>query len=147
MGKDVTLEKALYKGFVASGTTMHDYGTVLLTVADRDKEEAVELAKRFNRIGFTIMATKGTASTLEEANIPVSQVKKIGENQETLIDYIRNGQVTLVVNTLTTGKRPERDGFQIRRESVEMVFRSVPRSIQQKQSCVYWNRALLNSNR
>lgn len=76
MGKDVTLEKALYKGFVASGTTMHDYGTVLLTVADRDKEEAVELAKRFNRIGFTIMATKGTASTLEEANIPVSQVKK-----------------------------------------------------------------------
>ncbi|EEO3766612.1 carbamoyl-phosphate synthase large subunit [Listeria monocytogenes] len=119
MGKDVTLEKALYKGFVASGTTMHDYGTVLLTVADRDKEEAVELAKRFNRIGFTIMATKGTASTLEEANIPVSQVKKIGENQETLIDYIRNGQVTLVVNTLTTGKRPERDGFQIRRESVE----------------------------
>lgn len=58
MGKDVTLEKALYKGFVASGTTMHDYGTVLLTVADRDKEEAVELAKRFNRIGFTIMATK-----------------------------------------------------------------------------------------
>lgn len=119
MGKDVTLEKALYKGFVASGTTMHDYGTVLLTVADRDKEEAVELAKRFNRIGFTIMATKGTASTLEEADIPVSQVKKIGENQETLIDYIRNGQVTLVVNTLTTGKRPERDGFQIRRESVE----------------------------
>lgn len=76
MGKDVTLEKALYKGFVASGTTMHDYGTVLLTVADRDKEEAVELAKRFNRIGFTIMATKGTASTLEEASIPVSQVKK-----------------------------------------------------------------------
>lgn len=76
MGKDVTLEKALYKGFVASGTTMHDYGTVLLTVADRDKEEAVELAKRFNRIGFTIMATKGTASTLEEADIPVSQVKK-----------------------------------------------------------------------
>lgn len=75
MGKDVTLEKALYKGFVASGTTMHDYGTVLLTVADRDKEEAVELAKRFNRIGFTIMATKGTASTLEEASIPVSQVK------------------------------------------------------------------------
>lgn len=147
MGKDVTLEKALYKGFVASGTTMHDYGTVLLTVADRDKEEAVELAKRFNRIGFTIMATKGTASTLEEADIPVSQVKKIGENQETLIDYIRNGQVTLVVNTLTTGKRPERDGFQIRRESVEMVFRSVPRSIQRKQSCVYWNRALLNSNR
>lgn len=119
MGKDLTLEKALYKGFVASGTKMHDYGTVLLTVADRDKEEAIELAKRFNHIGFTIMATQGTASVLEAAGVPVFQVKKIGENTETLIDYIRSGQVTLVVNTLTTGKRPERDGFQIRRESVE----------------------------
>ncbi|MBC1504735.1 carbamoyl-phosphate synthase large subunit [Listeria booriae] len=119
MGKDCTLEKALYKGFVASGVKMLDYGTVLLTVADRDKAEAIALAERFKNIGFTIMATSGTALVLEEQGIPVSKVKKIGENQETLIDYIRNGQVTLVVNTLTTGKQPERDGFQIRRESVE----------------------------
>ncbi|WP_163653964.1 carbamoyl-phosphate synthase large subunit [Listeria sp. PSOL-1] len=119
MGKDYTLEKALYKGFVASGTKMLDYGTVLLTIADRDKEEAIQLASRFNRIGFTLLATSGTAKTLEEAGLPVSRVKKIGENHETLIDYIRSGQVTLVVNTLTNGKRPERDGFQIRRESVE----------------------------
>ncbi|MBC1795099.1 carbamoyl-phosphate synthase large subunit [Listeria booriae] len=119
MGKDCTLEKALYKGFVASGVKMLDYGTVLLTVADRDKAEATALAERFKNIGFTIMATSGTALVLEEHGIPVSKVKKIGENQETLIDYIRNGQVTLVVNTLTTGKQPERDGFQIRRESVE----------------------------
>ncbi|MBC2323742.1 carbamoyl-phosphate synthase large subunit [Listeria booriae] len=119
MGKDCTLEKALYKGFVASGVKMLDYGTVLLTVANRDKAEATALAERFKNIGFTIMATSGTALVLEEHGIPVSKVKKIGENQETLIDYIRNGQVTLVVNTLTTGKQPERDGFQIRRESVE----------------------------
>ncbi|WP_088808638.1 MULTISPECIES: carbamoyl-phosphate synthase large subunit [unclassified Listeria] len=119
MGKDVTLEKALYKGFVASGTKMHDYGTVLLTIADRDKKEATALAERFNTIGFTIMATAGTTKVLEEAGIQVSEVKKIGENHETLLDYIRNGQITLVVNTLTSGKRPERDGFQIRRESVE----------------------------
>ncbi|EUJ46105.1 carbamoyl-phosphate synthase large subunit [Listeria riparia] len=119
MGKDCTLEKALYKGFVASGVKMLDYGTVLLTVADRDKVEATALAERFKNIGFTIMATSGTALVLEENGIPVSKVKKIGENHETLIDYIRNGQVTLVVNTLTTGKQPERDGFQIRRESVE----------------------------
>ncbi|WP_239254412.1 carbamoyl-phosphate synthase large subunit [Listeria ilorinensis] len=119
MGKDRTLEKALYKGFVASGMTMHDYGTVLLTVADRDKEEATALAERFNKIGFTILATSGTAETLEKAAIPVSTVKKIGENHESLLDSIRSGRVTLVVNTLTSGKRPERDGFQIRRESVE----------------------------
>jgi carbamoyl-phosphate synthase large subunit len=119
MGKDVTLEKALYKGFVASGTKMHDYGTVLLTIADRDKKEAITLAERFNNIGFTIMATAGTSKVLEEAGIRVSEVKKIGENHETLLDYIQSGQITLVVNTLTSGKRPERDGFQIRRESVE----------------------------
>lgn len=119
MGKDATLEKALYKGFVASGTKMPDYGTVLLTIADRDKEEAIKLAERFNKIGFTIMATSGTAKSLEDAEIPVQAVKKIGENHETLIDYIRNGQITLVVNTMTSGKRKERDGFQIRRESVE----------------------------
>lgn len=119
MGKDFNLEKALYKGFVASGTKMHDYGTVLITVSDRDKLEAIQLAKRFNQIGFSIMATEGTAAVLEEAGVAVSPVKKIGENQETLIDYIRSGQVTLVINTLTSGKRPKRDGFQIRRESVE----------------------------
>lgn len=76
MGKDATLEKALYKGFVASGTKMPDYGTVLLTVADRDKEEAIKLAERFNKIGFTIMATSGTAKSLEDAEIPVQAVKK-----------------------------------------------------------------------
>lgn len=76
MGKDVTLEKALYKGFVASGTKLPDYGTVLLTVADRDKAEAIKLAERFNKIGFTIMATSGTAKALEAEQIPVQAVKK-----------------------------------------------------------------------
>lgn len=119
MGKDSTLEKALYKGLVAAGMEIKDHGSVLMTVSDKDKEEAVGLAKRFTAIGYHIMATEGTASTLEEAGVKVSTVGKIGSDGQTLIDVIQNGNAQLVINTLTKGKQPERDGFRIRRESVE----------------------------
>lgn len=119
MGKDSTLEKALYKGLVAAGMEIKDHGSVLMTVSDKDKEEAVGLAKRFTAIGYHIMATEGTASTLEEAGVKVSTVGKIGSDGQTLIDVIQNGDAQLVINTLTKGKQPERDGFRIRRESVE----------------------------
>ncbi|MBA4537582.1 carbamoyl-phosphate synthase large subunit [Bacillus aquiflavi] len=119
MGKDVTLEKALYKGLVASGMKIHRYGTVLLTIADKDKEEALQIAKRFVTIGYQLMATNGTARTLNEAGIPVKVVEKIGSSDEDLLDVIRNGGAQFVINTLTKGKQPERDGFRIRREAVE----------------------------
>ncbi|UJF25810.1 carbamoyl-phosphate synthase large subunit [Planococcus sp. 107-1] len=119
MGKDSTLEKALYKGLVAAGMEIKDHGTVLMTISDKDKEEAIGLAKRFTAIGYHIMATEGTASTLESAGINVSTVGKIGSDGQTLIDVIQNGRAQLVINTLTKGKQPERDGFRIRRESVE----------------------------
>ncbi|WP_416144979.1 carbamoyl-phosphate synthase large subunit [Planococcus koreensis] len=119
MGKDATLEKALYKGLVAAGMEIKDHGTVLMTVSDKDKEEAVGLAKRFTAIGYQIMATEGTAKTLEEAGIRVKEIGKIGEQGATLVDAIQNGRAQLVINTLTRGKQPERDGFRIRRESVE----------------------------
>lgn len=119
MGRDSTLEKALYKGLVAAGMEIKDHGTVLMTVSDKDKEEAIGLAKRFTAIGYHIMATEGTASTLESAGINVSTVGKIGSDGQTLIDVIQNGRAQLVINTLTKGKQPERDGFRIRRESVE----------------------------
>ncbi len=119
MGKDLTLEKALYKGMVAAGMQMKEHGSVLLTVADKDKEEAVKLAKRFINIGYGILATKGTAEELMKANIPVREVDKIGSEGPTLLDIIQSGETQLVINTLTKGKQPERDGFRIRRESVE----------------------------
>ncbi|MHC8516346.1 carbamoyl-phosphate synthase large subunit [Sporosarcina sp. ITBMC105] len=119
MGKDVTLEKALYKGLVAAGMEIKEYGSVLMTVSDKDKEEIVDLAKRFINIGYRILATEGTARTLEEAQIQVKTVGKIGSNGPTLIDVIQKGDAQLVINTLTKGKQPERDGFRIRRESVE----------------------------
>ncbi|HSI65936.1 MAG TPA: carbamoyl-phosphate synthase large subunit, partial [Planococcus sp. (in: firmicutes)] len=119
MGKDSTLEKALYKGLVAAGMEVKDHGAVLMTVADKDKEEAVGLAKRFKSIGYQIIATGGTASALEEAGIQVSPIGKIGSEGRTLLDVIQAGDAQIVINTLTKGKQPQRDGFRIRRESVE----------------------------
>lgn len=119
MGRDVTLEKALYKGLVAAGISIPSYGSVLLTVADKDKEEAIDIARRFHRIGYRLLATEGTAARIQEENIPVTVVNKIGSEDHNLLDVIRNGEAQYVINTLTKGKQPARDGFRIRRESVE----------------------------
>ncbi|MEH6987853.1 carbamoyl-phosphate synthase large subunit [Cytobacillus firmus] len=119
MGKDSTLEKALYKGLVASGMKIQPFGTVLMTVADKDKEEALQLAKRFVSIGYRLMATSGTALFLKTEGIPVKVTGKIGSAGPNLLDVIKNGEAQFVINTLTKGKQPARDGFRIRRESVE----------------------------
>ncbi|HLG28414.1 MAG TPA: carbamoyl-phosphate synthase large subunit, partial [Paenisporosarcina sp.] len=119
MGKDTTLEKALYKGLVAAGMEIKDHGSVLMTIANKDKEEAVSIAKRFTSIGFRILATEGTADSIKAAGIPVTMVNKIGSEGPTLLDYIQKGEAQFVINTLTKGKQPESDGFRIRRESVE----------------------------
>ncbi|MGY3713983.1 carbamoyl-phosphate synthase large subunit [Sutcliffiella cohnii] len=119
MGKDITLEKALYKGLVASGISIKTYGSVLFTISDKDKEEALQLAKRFHQIGYKLLATEGTATYFEKENIPVTVVNKIGGEAPNLIDVIRKGKAQFVINTLTKGKQPARDGFRIRRESVE----------------------------
>lgn len=119
LGKDRTLEKALYKGLVAAGLELQPYGTVLMTVANKDKQEAANLAKRFHAIGFRVLATEGTAHAFEEQGIPVQSVNKIGDSGETLVDVIQSGKAQFVVNTLTKGKQPARDGFRIRREAVE----------------------------
>jgi carbamoyl-phosphate synthase large subunit len=119
MGKDTTLEKALYKGLIASGMNIQPFGTVLFTVADKDKEEALKLAKRFAAIGYRLMATSGTAAMIEAAGLPVNVVGKIGSEGTTLLDVIHRGEAQFIVNTLTKGKQIESDGFKIRREAVE----------------------------
>ena len=119
MGKDMSLNKALFKGLVASGLEVKDHGTVLFTVADKEKEEAVELARRLSRCGYRLMATEGTGRTLHEHGIPFITVDKVGAGQNSLLRAIQGGSVQIVVNTMTKGKQVERDGFRIRRESVE----------------------------
>ncbi|MCE4965570.1 carbamoyl-phosphate synthase large subunit [Staphylococcus chromogenes] len=118
MGRDLTLEKALYKGLTASGMEVKDYGTVLFTVSDKDKQEMVKIAQRLNQIGYKIIATAGTAKVLAEHDIKVETVGKIG-GEDDLLHKIQEGDVQIVINTMTKGKTIERDGFQIRRTSVE----------------------------
>ena len=119
MGKDNTLEKALYKGLIAAGMKVPTYGSILFTVADKHKNEASILAKRFHEIGFRIWATEGTAKYFEQHGIPTKIGYKIDHENENLIDLIQKSKVQYVVNTTTKGKQAERDGFQIRRMSVE----------------------------
>lgn len=119
LGRDLNLEKALYKGLVASGMNIPRKGNVLFTIADKDKEEAVRLAERYERLGFTLMATSGTAKLLESEGISVQTVHKIGEGTPNISSLIKDGDAQLVINTFTKGKQPARDGFRIRREAVE----------------------------
>ncbi len=119
IGIDQQFEKALYKGLVASGFHIPEYGTILATIAEKDKKEALDLFKRFYKLGFKIKATKGTAEFLSGHNITVEYVNKLREGTPNIVDEIRSRNVHFVINTLTKGRDIERDGFRIRRESVE----------------------------
>jgi carbamoyl-phosphate synthase large subunit len=119
MGRDKIFEKALHKAFVAAGVIIPDSGTILATINDMDKEEAVGIFKRFYQIGFDFIATAGTAKVLHAANIPVRTVARIGEAENDIIKEIKSGRVALIVNTISKGKNVESDGFKMRRIAVE----------------------------
>ncbi len=119
MGKDSTLEKALYKGLIGAGRKVPLHGSILFTIDDVNKPEAARLAKRFYDIGFKIWATRGTSRYFNELNIPTKIGYKIEEETENLISLIQKGKVQYVVNTTTKGKQSMNDGFLIRRTSVE----------------------------
>lgn len=119
MGRDVQYAKALYKGLVGAGMRIPPTGAIIATVADKDKEEAIAILRGFYDLGYNIIATGGTAEALENAGLHVTRVNKLSEGSPNILDLIRNGQAHFVVNTLTKGRTPERDGFRIRREAVE----------------------------
>lgn len=119
MGRDPQYAKALYKGLIGAGMKIPASGAIIATIANKDKQEAVELLRGFYRLGYKIIATEGTAAALIEAGIHVTTVNKLTEGVPNILDLIRNGEAQFVINTLTKGKEPERDGFRIRREAVE----------------------------
>ncbi len=119
MGTDVNLEKALYKGLTAAGIKIRDYGKVLFTIDDKNKEEALKLAKRFSEIDYEIIATEGTAKYFEENKLKVKVVGKIDKSDYSVLDAISNREVDMVINTTTKGKLSEKDGFKIRRKASE----------------------------
>ena len=120
MGSDNTLDKALYKAFAASGYKLLDHGTVLFTIEDAKKMEAMLLAKRFIEIGYALMATPGTAKYFRANGLNVTEVAKIHADSDlNILDLLRKNKISLVVNILSHDRSVSSDGFLIRREAVE----------------------------
>ncbi len=120
IGYDDKLTRALYKSLQASGMTVENYGTILVTIADRDKEAALPLVQRFYNLGFNIEATRGTAAFLREHGIRTRLLKKISEGSNDIITSLRQGHVNYVINTIDVNQHNKRlDGYEIRRTAVE----------------------------
>ncbi len=121
IGYDDQLNRALYKGLQASGMHLQNYGTVFATIADKDKEEALPLIRRFYNLGFNIEATEGTAKFLKENGIRTHQLKKISDGSDEIQDELRQGHIAYVINTSEIGQSgsPESDGYLLRRYATE----------------------------
>ena len=120
IGYDKKLTRALYKALQASGMQVMNYGTMFLSIADKDKEEALPLIRRFYNLGFNIEATYGTAKFLKEHGIRTRVKKKLSEGSEEILDSIRQGHVTYVINTKDySAGSPTMDGALIRQCAVE----------------------------
>ena len=118
IGYDRTLNRALYKALQASGMHLQNYGTVLATIADKDKEEALPLIRRFYNLGFNIEATHGTAKFLKQNGIRTHALTKISEGSEEIPNALRQGHIAYVINTRDPGANAA-DGFEIRRIATE----------------------------
>ena len=118
IGYDKTLTRALYKALQASGMRLQNYGTVLATIADRDKEEALPLIRRFYQLGFNIEATTGTAKFLKENGIRTHALQKISDGSEEIPNALRQGHIAYVLNTRDPGSNAS-DGIQIRQICTE----------------------------
>ncbi|HHX60218.1 MAG TPA: carbamoyl-phosphate synthase large subunit [Epulopiscium sp.] len=120
LGVGETIEEALYKGFAAAGNRLpKKNGIVLATVQKHDRDEFMQIAKRFAACGYKFIATKGTAKQLLENGVVSEVVGKISEKRPNILDTIRSGQIDIVINTPTKGNDSHRDGFQIRRSAIE----------------------------
>ena len=102
-----------------SGLKVRPEGSILMTVADQAKPEAAEIAAGFEELGYQIMATGGTAAYLKEKGINVEVANKLSDNEHDILDDIKEGRISMVINTTNHGKDAERDGFKIRRATVE----------------------------
>lgn len=119
MACDYQFSRALYKACLASGINVPHEGSILMTVADMDKPEAVEIAKGFEELGYVITATSGTAKYLQEHGVDVKVATKVSEGHPNILDGIKAGNISMVINTSNHGRDAERDGFKIRRSTVE----------------------------
>ena len=118
IGYDKTMTRALYKALQAAGMKLQNYGTVLCTIADKDKEEALPLIRRFYQLGFNIEATSGTAAFLKRNGIRTHALAKISDGSDQIPNALRQGHIAYVINTRDPGAN-ENDGIQIRQIATE----------------------------
>jgi len=120
MGIDFTFNVALAKALLAAGLMLSAKGAILISIADRDKTEALPIIKKFSDAGYRLYATEGTSAMIEDAGLSVKKItKKLSEGHPNVVDIIRDGTVNGVINTITGGRVPLRDGFHIRRAAAE----------------------------
>ena len=119
LGISATFEEALFKAFLGAGIDLPKHRNMIITVRDSDKEEILDIASRFEKIGYTIYATRGTAKALSDAGISVRRINKIENDSPNLMDLILGHEIDLVIDTPSQGVEHSNDGFVIRRAAIE----------------------------
>ena len=118
MGVGDTFAEAFVKSQLAANVRLPEKGKVFVSVKDADKARAVELAALYVSLGFTLVATRGTAAALAAAGVPVTPVNKVHEGRPHIVDMMKNDEIALVVNTVQEKRSAIRDSYQIRREAL-----------------------------
>ena len=119
LGIAKTFDEALYKAFIGAGINLPKHKNMIMTVRDEDKEEAVEIGRRFEKIGYKIFATEGTAKVLTDAGVKAMTVNKIEQESPNLMDLILGHKIDLVIDIPAQGAEHSKDGFVIRRNAIE----------------------------
>ena len=119
LGIAKVFHEALYKAFLGAGVNLPRHKNMIITVKDADKGEAIEIGRRFEKLGYTIYATRSTAAALNEAGVKARKVNKISQESPTVMDLILGHRIDLVIDTPTQGRDKSRDGFLIRRTAIE----------------------------
>ncbi len=119
LGVAQEFHEALYKAFLGAGVDLPRHKNMIITVKDADKGEAIEIGRRFEKLGYTIYATRSTAAALNEAGVRARKVNKISQESPTVMDLILGHRIDLVIDTPTQGRDKHRDGFLIRRTAIE----------------------------
>ena len=119
LGISKDFDEALYKAFQGAGINLPKHKQIIMTLCDADKEDGVDIAQRFEKLGYKIYASRGTAKVLKEHGVNAIQVNKIGQEAPTLLDLILEHKIDLVIDTPENGIERAGDGFLIRRYAIE----------------------------
>lgn len=119
LGISKNFNEALYKAFLGAGVNLPKYKQMIITVKDSDKGEVIEIARRYEKLGYIIYATRSTADTLNENGVKARKINRINQESPTVIDLILGHKIDLVIDTPTQGRDKSRDGFLIRRTAIE----------------------------